>query len=923
MRFSSNPLLIGFAALVIGAAPAAARTLRIDAARIEAPRVSLDGLRVEARLADAEGSLHIEAARLSVPDAAFDGRLEWRCELRRDGDAQVCEGPLRIGDSREATLSARLTRAAFAFALRKDDSRVNVDIPFGPGAISASARQLPAAWIEPIVSANWRGGDLRNGDIDVDANFDAQHRLRLRYDVRALDLATRDGAFAASGVDANGTLDFDSGDASTVVDAQMQLAHGWLDVGVLHAQLPDDPVETNLRATRGGDGIWQVERFAWRDPAALEFVASGAFDPADVAPLRALSVHDAHVVFPLATARYARGVFAAHGFGNLALDGELRGSVEVDAQGVTRLAMTTEKFDVRDAARGFAVRGLRGGIDWRREGSGDAQPLAWRDARFADWPVGALRSRWQSRDGALSGSLDAKLLGGTLRGSEVVLREPESTGDWLRGKFSLRDMHYDSADGSLAAANVGAEATLRVSGALATPHVVADATLRGGQYLAGGAYVELPATPVAARLDATFGADRWHIASFDWNDPGVLEVAASGQWQATAPAFPELRVDLRRADLARATARYAQSWLGTRGYRDVSANGELRGAFALDAGRVQRVSLAAHDVSFIDSEGRFELRDLDGAIDWSAREARPPTTLGWRRIEFYKVPFGAARMHVASDIDSLRLAEPLAVDVLGGQLRLEKFIAQPASPRGDRYEASFAIVGVQLPQMSAAFGWPIFPGNLSGGIPEIEFVGDRVDFHGGLDLYLFDGHLGVNGMSLERPFGTAPALGANIHFENFDLEQLTSAFSFGGMSGRLFGTIDGLRLLDWSTVAFDAYLRTNGGGRMSYKAVDDITGIGSGAPSMQTIALKLVNTFGFGKLGLRCRLRDEVCTMGGIEPLPSDIPADDSLAARGYAIVEGAGIPRIDIVGHRRRVDWPTLVRRLREATQGQAPVIK
>jgi hypothetical protein len=391
----------------------------------------------------------------------------------------------------------------------------------------------------------------------------------------------------------------------------------------------------------------------------------------------------------------------------------------------------------------------------------------------------------------------------------------------------------------------------------------------------------------------------------------------------TSPAFPRLRVDLRRADLARATARYARSWLGTRGYRDVSADGDLRGVFALEAGHVREFSLAAREVSFVDGAGRFELHDLDGVLDWSAREARPPTTLGWRRIEFYKVPFGAARMHVASDTDSLRLAEPLAVDVLGGQLRLEKFIAQPASPRGDRYEASFAVVGVQLPQMSAAFGWPIFPGNLSGGIPEIEFVGDRIDFHGGLDLYLFDGHLGVNGMSLERPFGAAPALGANIHFENFDLQQVTSAFSFGGMSGRLFGTIDGLRLLDWSTVAFDAYLRTSGGGRMSYKAVDDITGIGSGAPSMQTIALKLVNTFGFGKLGLRCRLRDETCTMGGIEPLPNDIPADDSLAARGYAIVEGAGIPRIDIVGHRRRVDWPTLVRRLREATQGQAPVIK
>lgn len=898
--------------------------MRIDASRLDAPHVSLAKLEVEARLADAGGFLRITADRLAVPEAALDGRLDWRCELHRDGDAQACEGPLRVGDSREAMLSARVSRETLALALRVDDTAANVDIPLGAGAISASVRKLPASWLRPFLAANWSGGELRRGDINADVSLDAQHRWNVSYDVRGLALGTRDGAFSTNDVDASGTLNLDVQNETTVIEAQMRLARGRLDVGVMHAQLPDQPVEADLQASRGIDGVWQVKRFAWRDAEALEFEAAGAFDPSSVAPLRTLSVREARVVFPLATTRYAQGVFSAHGFDRLALVGELRGDVDVDAQGIARLSATTTAFDARDPARGIAIRGLKGGIDWRREGSGDALSLAWRDARFSNASVGALRSRWQSRDGALAGSFDAKLLGGSLRGSDVVLRAPGSAGDWLRGAFfSAHGLHYDASDGTFGAANVGFDAKLRVSGALATPRVIAEANLRGGQYLAGSAYVELPETPIAARFDATFGADRWHVASFEWNDPGVLEAAASGEWQATTPAFPQLHVDLRRADLARAVGRYARSWLGTHGYRDVSASGELSGGLEFESGRVREASLAARDVSFVDGAGRFELHGLDGALDWSAREARPPTTLGWQRIEFYKVPFGAAQAHIESDTDALRLAQPLAVDVLGGQLRMEKFMAQPASPGGDRYEASFAIVGVQLPQMSAAFGWPIFPGNLSGGIPEIEFAGDRIDFHGGLDLYLFDGHLGVNSMSLERPFGAAPALGANVHFENFDLEQFTSAFSLGGMTGRLFGTIDGLRLLDWSTVAFDAYLRTDGGGRMSYKAVDDITGIGSGAPSVQNLALKLVNTFGFGKLGLRCRLRDEVCTMGGIEPLPETIPADDSLAARGYAIVEGAGIPRIDIVGHRRRVDWPTLVRRLREATQGQAPVIK
>jgi hypothetical protein len=46
-------------------------------------------------------------------------------------------------------------------------------------------------------------------------------------------------------------------------------------------------------------------------------------------------------------------------------------------------------------------------------------------------------------------------------------------------------------------------------------------------------------------------------------------------------------------------------------------------------------------------------------------------------------------------------------------------------------------------------------------------------------------------------------------------------------------------------------------------------------------------------------------------------------AGEGYIIVKGAGLPRIQVVGFRRRVNWPTLVARLRAATAGQAPVIE
>ena len=70
----------------------------------------------------------------------------------------------------------------------------------------------------------------------------------------------------------------------------------------------------------------------------------------------------------------------------------------------------------------------------------------------------------------------------------------------------------------------------------------------------------------------------------------------------------------------------------------------------------------------------------------------------------------------------------------------------------------------------------------------------------------------------------------------------------------------------------------------------------------------MFDSFGYSAIGLNCRLHNEVCVMGGL---------DDQ--ATGYTIVEGAGLPRITVVGFQRRVDWPVLGSRLKAVTEGQA----
>ena len=71
--------------------------------------------------------------------------------------------------------------------------------------------------------------------------------------------------------------------------------------------------------------------------------------------------------------------------------------------------------------------------------------------------------------------------------------------------------------------------------------------------------------------------------------------------------------------------------------------------------------------------------------------------------------------------------------------------------------------------------------------------------------------------------------------------------------------------------------------------------------------LRFFDTFGYDRVGLSCRLANDVCIMGGVLPAPA-----------GYYIVKGSGLPRIDVIGSQSRVAWTTLVRQLGSAMQSE-----
>src|SRR5690606_32240818 len=111
-------------------------------------------------------------------------------------------------------------------------------------------------------------------------------------------------------------------------------------------------------------------------------------------------------------------------------------------------------------------------------------------------------------------------------------------------------------------------------------------------------------------------------------------------------------------------------------------------------------------------------------------------------------------------------------------------------------------------QLAQALGWPAFRGTLDGRIPHARYADERLEFEGGLSMQVFGGRVDVGALSMERPFGVAPTLSADLSLHDLDLLGITGAFDFGSITGRLHGRIGGLRLVDWTATAFDAWLHT-------------------------------------------------------------------------------------------------------------------
>ncbi|OQX47640.1 MAG: hypothetical protein B0D85_00925, partial [Candidatus Sedimenticola endophacoides] len=354
---------------------------------------------------------------------------------------------------------------------------------------------------------------------------------------------------------------------------------------------------------------------------------------------------------------------------------------------------------------------------------------------------------------------------------------------------------------------------------------------------------------------------------------------------------------------------------------EIDLGGSLQASLRLGARGPEALRLTLDEIDLVHrggAEGLFALRGLEGVLNWDAAEATRESHIAWRGGHlFERIDLGGGRLPLKLSGQHLRMTAPSSLPVLDGALHLDSLEAEWGDGEAHAALSGF-LTPISMELLSRAFGWPPMSGQLSGMIPSVRYADGLITVNGTSLMRVFDGEILIKDLVLEDLFRALPALSAEITLKSIDLEALTRTFSFGKITGRLDGTIEGLRLEDWEPVAFDARFATPEGDdsrhRISQRAVDNISNLGGAGVSgaLSRSFLRFFEEFRYDRLGIRCRLKNGVCEMGGIESKD-----------RGYYLVKGSGLPRIDIMGFNRQTDWNLLIEKLKQMTQGEAPVIE
>jgi len=480
-------------------------------------------------------------------------------------------------------------------------------------------------------------------------------------------------------------------------------------------------------------------------------------------------------------------------------------------------------------------------------------------------------------------------------------------------------------------------------------HVSLSANALAGEVIQNDLYIVLKGHE---KLHLNFDYFHQHsinFSRFDINAGNVFSLNSKGYFLLNDLGKPiqqlsTINLKLKSAEMSKLTEVYLDDILSGTDYEGLQVEGGLSVSIDKNA-QLIKTKAQFNDFSLAFSD-EVSLIGLTGDVFWDNKKRKnnnkssvPTSLLSWQELSLDQLPLGPSSFKFILHNDYMSLLKETDIPIFDGALHLNSleltqffhelsdFITINPQIPVSKNKSALAFDGltltvdgmikpVSMGLVSEHFAWPKLEGTLSAVIPETTYNEKHLIVGGALMLQLFDGVIIVKDLVINEPLDDYAQLFANIDLNNLNLQPLTRTYNFGEIQGRVEGKLQGLELVAWEPVAFDAYIRTpkddNSRHRISQRAIDNLSSLGGASGLLSRSFLSFFETFRYSKIGLSCKLKNDICLMSGVED-----------KGNSYYIVKGGGLPRIDVMGFQNQVNWKVLTTRLKAIQQANEAVIE
>jgi hypothetical protein len=822
------------------------------------------------RLALPQGSLAADALRLSLLPGEggirrFNG--DWELSFRRNGSTVVegkvfARGKVIPGPAIEAALELAPARLELPWLAGDASGRTALKVTRRIFQAEDLILDLPRARL------SFGPRELRTlGPIRLNAAGSATLDGREpRLEVRGLDMG---GLLVARGLLSGPTLESLSGAADVEVPRVERLKA--LFASLLPGRLKGMDLTGTLPfrlslALRGTERVLDLEllprdlAFSWPD-AGLRCRFGGTFKASS--PLQGWSHGRARLDWQLSA-----GAGGVHYEGrNLPLGAlAVRGAAKTDAG-----SLRVEGIDIRSETLGRLTGDLailEGGTSGSLKGSNLSAPA-----------LLSLAGVVSGRDGmgwSPAGTID------------VAARFwPTEGGSRLAATAALERIGFSSPAGDVMGQNLAGRLDLEAHLG-PQPLLKADLAMGGGEALWGTVYLNLAQEPLELHAGLTrTGPGEYKEIFLDGGLAGFgrlrLEGNArreGGSWRHRGRlALSETRLGpLFRTFLRDPLAASHPDLAGLR------MDGTARMDLAFDgsekaADLAGRLLLRSVDVRPEGEPPFLSGLDIDLPIAYSLGvpdpgSPKPPGTAAWGRLSLRELRLGGQElgpleMPVVLVPNRLYLEGGIDASPFGARLSLRRIqVDEPLSP-DFRIHLAARLDDLDLARLAGKN--PLLEGRLGGLLDPVSIGRHRLTAAGDLTGELFGGRMDIRGVTVDRPFVPGREIGADVTVSRLDMERLSEVLGVGRITGRISGSLAGLRVAYGQPVAFHLTMESEPAKGVtqlvSLKAVNSISLVSTGSP-MAGLGSSLMTTFfrefPYAKIGFECNLKNDVFTVRGL-----------------------------------------------------------